>query len=221
MTPFFSIILPVWNRERILSRAIASVRTQSFCDWELRIIDDGSDDGTSEIAAAASRLDSRIHWQRQERSGPSVARNAGLSRALGAWMTFLDSDDYYLPAHLEHRAWILRTHPSVQFLHGGLTLLGDEDRHIVPDADHPGRRIHIRDCVVGGTFVVTRGLIEAVGGWRSGYAEDRDLYRRLEERTPPFRVSEPTYVYDRSGTDGRCDQEMSVGSGQGISLSNG
>lgn len=94
--PFFSIILPTYNRAHFLSEAIESVRYQTYNDWELIIIDDGSTDNTSELVESYCKKDNRILYIYQENAERSAARNNGIDHAVGEYICFLDSDDYYL-----------------------------------------------------------------------------------------------------------------------------
>ena len=97
-SPFFSIILPTFNREKFISKAIESIINQEYKNWELIIIDDGSTDNTKEIVSPF--LNSKIKYFYQENQERSIARNNGMSKANGQYICFLDSDDYYLPNHL-------------------------------------------------------------------------------------------------------------------------
>lgn len=94
----FSIILPTYNRAKFIKNAINSVLNQTFIDFELIIIDDGSTDHTREIVTNIK--DSRIKYHYQENAERSAARNKGIELAKGRWICFLDSDDEYLPNHL-------------------------------------------------------------------------------------------------------------------------
>lgn len=96
--PFFSIILPTYNRAHLLPKAIESVMTQVFEDWELVIVDDGSTDDTKELINSYS--DSRIRYIYQTNQERSAARNKGIEIAFGNYICFLDSDDYFLPEKL-------------------------------------------------------------------------------------------------------------------------
>jgi glycosyltransferase involved in cell wall biosynthesis len=98
--PFFSIIIPTYNREHLLSKAIESVIAQTYSHWELIIVDDGSTDNTKELIQNLSNNDSRIRYIYQENAERSAARNNGILKAKGKYICFLDSDDYYLPNHL-------------------------------------------------------------------------------------------------------------------------
>lgn len=99
--PFFSIIIPFFNRSATLSRAIVSVQAQTFENWELILVDDASSDSSVDIAKAAASADPRIkvltNAQNQERCR---SRNLGINLATGQYICFLDSDDYHLPQHL-------------------------------------------------------------------------------------------------------------------------
>lgn len=90
----FSIIIPTYNRATFLPKAIESVLSQTFADWELIIVDDGSTDNTKEVVSQYS--DSRITYIYQENAERSAARNNGIAHSLGEYVLFLDSDDYYL-----------------------------------------------------------------------------------------------------------------------------
>ena len=108
-TPAISIILPTFNRRDTLGRAIDSIRQQSFADWELIVVDDGSTDGTAESLAG---IDPRVRVVRQENQGCYAARNAGIGLARGRLITFMDSDDAWLPHHLEIAIGFFRASPG-------------------------------------------------------------------------------------------------------------
>ena len=90
----FSIIVPAYNVEKYLGRCLDSICNQSFTDIELIIIDDGSTDGSREIYESYARKDDRITVIQMDNLGPSAARNAGMDRASGEYIMFVDSDDY-------------------------------------------------------------------------------------------------------------------------------
>lgn len=96
--PEVSIIMPTFNRADTIGRAVDSIRNQTFRDWELIIVDDGSTDGT---AGAVSGVDDRIKVVQQENHGCYAARNTGLRIGTGRYITFMDSDDEWLPHFLE------------------------------------------------------------------------------------------------------------------------
>ncbi|HXH20121.1 MAG TPA: glycosyltransferase family A protein [Chitinophagales bacterium] len=99
MNPFFSVIIPTYNRGHMLRRPVESVINQTFASWELIIVDDGSTDNTRQVVE--SFADPRIRYIYQPNQERSAARNTGIKNSKGQYICFLDSDDYYLPAHLE------------------------------------------------------------------------------------------------------------------------
>lgn len=115
-TPFFSIILPTYNRATFLPQAIGSVRDQSYVGWELIVIDDASTDNTLEVVQSFN--DSRIHYIKNEKNiERSASRNKGIERAKGQYVCFLDSDDVFLPErlHLLHAEIEKRSCPEALF----------------------------------------------------------------------------------------------------------
>jgi glycosyltransferase involved in cell wall biosynthesis len=103
MKPRVSVIIATYNRETLLKRAIDSVLSQTFDDYELIVVDDGSSDGTAELVRGYER----VKYLRQENQGKSIALNNALKVAAGEWVAFLDSDDYWLPEKLGRQIRIL------------------------------------------------------------------------------------------------------------------
>lgn len=108
-----SVILPTFNRADTILRAVHSVLAQTFSDWELLIIDDGSTDNT---VALVERLDPRVRVVRQDNAGVYVARNRGLALSRGEYIAFLDSDDEWMPNFLAITVAFLRAHPQEHFV---------------------------------------------------------------------------------------------------------
>lgn len=95
-----SIIIPLYNKYLAIAHTIESVITQTYKDWELLIIDDGSNDGSDQIAKQYT-LDKRVHYIYKTNGGVSSARNMGIQMAKGEWLLYIDADDYLLPNALE------------------------------------------------------------------------------------------------------------------------
>ena len=108
-----SVIIPAYNRESYLAGAIESVLSQTYPAMEIIVVDDGSTDGTAKVARAYGE---RVHYIRQENSGAGAARNAGLARARGSLIAFLDSDDLWLERKLEAQATYLEANPGVDLV---------------------------------------------------------------------------------------------------------
>src|SRR5579883_1576312 len=175
-SPFFSVITPTFNRARTLPRAVSSVIAQTFEDWEYIIIDDGSTDDTSKIVDQIVKQKQNIKYYHIPNGGTARARDFGASMATGRFITFLDSDDEYLPTHLESRYHVLSAHPGIELLHGGVEIIGDE---YVADKHDPQKKIPIIECAIGGTFFIRRDLFSRVGGFGSIlYGDDRDFFDR-------------------------------------------
>src|SRR5499426_4535699 len=111
--PLVSIIMPTFNRADTIGRAIRSVQAQTFTEWELIVVDDGSTDDT---VALIEGCDPRLKLIRQKNQGTAGARNTGLRASAGSYIAFLDSDDEWLPHHLELCVSFLEAFPGEQFV---------------------------------------------------------------------------------------------------------
>jgi glycosyltransferase involved in cell wall biosynthesis len=100
-TPFFTVVIPAYNRAEILPETIESIQTQSFESWEIIVVDDGSKDNTAEVIKAFASRDERIKYVYQNNAERSAARNNGAKNASGKYLFFLDSDDGFEPNHLQ------------------------------------------------------------------------------------------------------------------------
>lgn len=124
--PVVSVVMAAYNAEKYIESAIRSVVAQTFQQWELIVVNDGSSDRTLEIAQAASAKDSRIRTVTQKNSGcPAGARNTGVSASRGRFLSFLDADDYYCPQRLERVLSCFSAYPKVAAIFHDLLL---EDR---------------------------------------------------------------------------------------------
>jgi glycosyltransferase involved in cell wall biosynthesis len=102
--PKISVIIPTYNREKVLPRAVKSALNQTFKDFEILVVDDGSTDNTQEVVEDLQKKDERIKYFRYTpNQGGNVARNLGIKKSQGDYIAFLDSDDEWLPESLEER----------------------------------------------------------------------------------------------------------------------
>ncbi|MFZ6035601.1 MAG: glycosyltransferase [Patescibacteria group bacterium] len=195
MKPVVSIIIPTYNRAAYLPRAISSVVEQSYSAWELIIIDDGSTDATQEVVRSIAATERRIRSVRRLHRGVYPALNTGIRTAVGTYITFLGSDDRLNSSHISRRVGYLMRHPEVDMLHGGVRIIGQP---YVVDADHPGRRIHLKYCAIGGTFFGRREVFTSLGGFQTRrYGGDAAFLAVAQGRFTIRHVSWPTYVYHR------------------------
>ncbi len=200
--PFFSIILPTYNRHRLVENAIQSVLAQTFDDWELLVIDDGSSDKTFDVVETLILADKRLRYHFAKNRGLAEVRNLGLMMGTGRYFTFLDSDDEYKPEHLAARAEYLKRHTNVELLHGGVEIIGPV---VVADKRDPTTRISISECVIGGTFVIRRDLAERLHGFRDLYGDDADFFARADHAGANIqKIDVRTYIYNRMEPDSLC-----------------
>ena len=126
-TPFFSIIIPVFNREKLISQTLNSVRNQCFKDFEVITVDDYSKDKSIDAIQSIINNDDRIKLIKHEKNkGRSAARNTGLNHAKGKWICYLDSDDIYEINHLELFHQLILENPSYSCFAQKSGVLGEE-----------------------------------------------------------------------------------------------
>jgi teichuronic acid biosynthesis glycosyltransferase TuaG len=114
MSPAVSVVTPVWNALATLGATVASVQAQSFCDWEMLLVDDGSTDASLALAEELAAADPRIRVLRHEKNqGAAAARNRGIRAAAGRYIAFLDADDLWRPEKLDAQLAFMRAggHP--------------------------------------------------------------------------------------------------------------
>lgn len=119
--PLISVIVPTFNRAELLNRAIGSVMAQSFKDFDLWIVDDGSTDNTKEVVLkliGKYKEENKIHYLKTENKGVSSARNWGVEHSKGKWLAFLDSDDQWLKDKLEKQVDYTKENSDVPLVHG-------------------------------------------------------------------------------------------------------
>jgi len=103
MNPLVSIITPSYNSAKFIAETIQSVQNQTYQNWEMIIIDDGSSDETESVVFAIIQNDNRIQFHKlSQNSGPALARNTGIEKASGNYMTFIDADDIWFPTFIEN-----------------------------------------------------------------------------------------------------------------------
>lgn len=197
MKPLFSIVIATYNRGHLLKRALNSLLQQTEKNWEAWIIDDGSTDQTEKITSSYLKQFSNIHYHKQANQGEAKAKNTGIKVSRGEFVTFLDSDDEYEPNHLMIRKTLLKINPSIDMVHGGLRIVGDA---YVPDCYHIGKKIHLKKCIVGGTFFIKRKELIALNGLKEmAIGNDAELFKRASQAGLKIvKTLSPTYVYHRT-----------------------
>lgn len=206
--PKVSVVMPTYNRAHFIGEAIQSVLDQSFKDFEIIVIDDGSTDNTKEVVD--SFQDHRIKYMYQRNCGVSAARNNGIQASNGEHIAFLDSDDLLLENALEKGGQILARYPEVGFSYGQAYLIDGRGSVFglrLPKQKHSyvrGGSEEIREFLVRGNYIPTstvitrRSCLFDVGlfnpAFRSG-SEDLDLWVRLAKRYAVAYIAEPLVKY--------------------------
>jgi hypothetical protein len=194
--PAVSVVVPTYQRRVWVTRAVQSVLAQTFRDFELIVVDDGSTDGTGEALAG---LDPRIRYLWQPNRGPGAARNAGIGLARAEIVAFLDSDNRWLPCHLEVVTEVLRLYPQAVL---ATTSAGE----YVAGRGRPGDArlvdflpLALADAIFGtlSSVAVRTRELHAVGGFGAQLPvmEDTDLWLRLAARGPFATLRRRTLVH--------------------------
>jgi len=201
--PFFSVIITTFNRAILIQRAINSLIAQIENDWEAIIVDDGSTDNTNTYAYDLCLRDKRFTYFYQTNQGTGKARNSGISLASGAYITFLDSDDEFLPDHLNTRKNILSKNEEIDLLWGGAEIIGYP---YVPDINNPKAKIHLNECVIGGTFFIKREKIKEIGGFPPiKFGDDTKFFQfAIDKGFKIYKTNINTYRYFTNGDDSLC-----------------
>ena len=124
--PTVSIVIPSYNRAHLIAETLASVAAQTFTDYEVLVIDDGSKDNTEEVLRPWCEKDSRIRYVKQVNGGVSTARNHGLRLARGEFIAFLDSDDLWSPWKLALQVQLMRAMPHVGMLWTNMDTINEQ-----------------------------------------------------------------------------------------------
>jgi glycosyltransferase involved in cell wall biosynthesis len=185
-SPTVSIITPTYNSAPYLAEAVESARAQTFADFELIVVDDGSTDETRAIASDLAERDPRVRLLAKDHGGLAVARNVAMKQARGAYFAFLDSDDLWSPEFLASQMAIFHRRPATDVVTGNAVSLGGklDGRPLNP----PGtecRPVSLLDMIEDEALVTVmsvfrRTVFEATGGHDEGLSrsEDYDLWIR-------------------------------------------
>jgi glycosyltransferase involved in cell wall biosynthesis len=187
-SPLVSVIIPAFNAAGHIVAALESVFAQSFTDYEVILVNDGSPD-TEQLEQAIQPYVSRIAYLAQENRGPSAARNLGIRHARGEWLAFLDSDDAWLPHYLAEQLGFLRSGPALDMVYCDATLEGDTNAagktfmHLCPSTGpvtFESLLVEQTQVITSGT-VVRRRRVMAAGLFDEEIrcSEDHDLWLRV------------------------------------------
>ncbi|MDD5361848.1 MAG: glycosyltransferase family A protein [Ignavibacteria bacterium] len=199
--PALSIILPFYNRKKLINRAIDSVLNQSITDFELILADDGSTDKAYGKISKYLLYDYRIKYIRHSNRETPLTLNTGLLLAQGKYVTFLDSDDEYGKNHLELRMDYFRKNKNTDIIYSNTTIIGKEEDMWVPDARDRKKLIHLNDCIIGATLFGKTDVFIKMNGFRNIYSYDFDFVNRVKRKYTVRKFESPTYIYHRESKD--------------------
>lgn len=181
--PNVSVIIPAYNQGHYLSGAIQSVLDQTYQDFEIIVVDDGSTDNTAEVAKSFS--DTRVRYIYQKNGGLSAARNTGIRNSTGSYVTFLDSDDLFFPKHLDTLATMLNEKSDIGFVAGQTIPIDNEGNYLseVPKSNtrELGDQFLLGNLLPVGSMMVRRCWLDKVGPFDESLRayEDWELWLRL------------------------------------------
>jgi len=179
--PTYTVVVPCYNGARFLAATLESVRAQTFTDWRLVVVDDGSTDRSQSIVEDHAARDARVVLERQSRGGVSAARNRGAALAQSEWIAFLDADDLWQPQFLAHMHAFLRAEPKraigfarVCFIDQDNKKTGEHSRSTLTGltaADF----LASNPTITSSNIVIRRSDFTLLGGFKPGmnYAEDQ------------------------------------------------
>jgi glycosyltransferase involved in cell wall biosynthesis len=205
-----SIIIPTYNRRNYLQKAVDSVLAQAYPCFELIIVDDGSEDNTSELF---ENCDSAIIYIKQENKGPAAARNRGIQAAQHELIAFLDSDDRFSENKLERQVRAMQEEPTYLISHTQETwyrngrILNQKKKHNKNNGDIFKQSLQL--CAVGmSTVLMYREIFERYGLFDENYpcCEDYEFWLRVSAEQKFLLVDEPLTLKD----GGRNDQISTV-----------
>ncbi len=199
--PHVSVVIPVFNSSHYIGGALRSVFAQTFDDFEVIVVDDGSDDREALLEALAEFGD-RIHYVRQENGGPAKARNTGVACATGELVAFLDADDEWSPEKLALQVQYFEEHPETGLLHSAV-IDGTRDGAVGGPPRQAFCELYHTDFYVRTlTVMMPRRIFREVGGFderREIHVEDWDLWLRVAVHYPLGYIATPLAYHRRGG----------------------
>ena len=201
-----TVLLPVRDGEATLDAAISSIRRQSFRDFELLVLDDGSRDASPDIATRHAAEDPRVRLLANPASGIVAALNFGIESAQAPLVARMDADDIALPERFERQLARLAAEPELLVLGTATIRIDAQGRRLsvaTPPVDPAelARVLERVNAIAHPTVVMRKAALQAVGSYRRAYlrAEDYDLWLRLAERGKLSNLAEPLLEYRIGG----------------------
>jgi glycosyltransferase involved in cell wall biosynthesis len=221
--PIISVIIPLYNKEPYIARAIESIFQQTFQDFEIIVVDDGSTDKGAEVVKEF--LDPRIHLIRQENRGVASARNRGATSSGSNLLAFLDADDEWLPAHLETIIRLRTNYPEAGMYSTPYKQYFSNNDIIIPkffgipqDPWEGALPNFFESCTFGeipvcsSTVVIPKNIFIEFGGFQEEYwwGEDTDLWGRIAFKYPVVFSWKGGVILHRNAENRACYRKQSV-----------
>ena len=217
--PEVSVIIPYYNDEQFIDEAILSVINQTYQDWEIVVVDDGSNNDARRLI---QKYPGRILYFHQENRGAGAARNLGVSKAHGKWLAFLDADDVWYPHKLDVQLKHASRHPEADFIYADMDTI-DEKSQIIGERFLTVKRrrkkrkpLSLRSLVFQGrpfpypsTVLVKKKCFLKAGGFnalfRGNYHEDFECFARIAQTSSLQFISESLVKYRVSAPNKRLN----------------
>jgi glycosyltransferase involved in cell wall biosynthesis len=200
--PYFSIIIPTFNSYEKLQRAIESIKGQTFTDFEVIIVDDGSTDGTQ--AKIQKRLYKKIHYFYKANGGPASARNLGIREASGEYLCFLDADDEFMPEKLLE--YYTASQNGEVFLFSDAEYFNEKTKSSTLFSSKEQMRygncfqsLMENNFIVASTVCVKKSVLETTAYFDEAlkikFVEDYDLWLKIAKKYPLTYIEKPLTKY--------------------------
>jgi len=204
--PKVSVVITCYNYAHYLSEAVESIIKQTFKDWEIIIVNDGSTDNTKQIAEnlIAKYSNYEISLINQINKGPCIARNVGVKQAKGKYILNLDSDDKVDPTFLEKTVRVLEANPQVAFVFTWIHQIGNVDRIIMQDPSWGLERLKKGICHIHSSTLFRKDVWEEIEGFNPNMkwgTEDLDFWISILKRGYQAKLIEEPLSYYRIHSD--------------------
>lgn len=198
MSDLVSVIIPVYNRKKLITRAIKSVLSQTYKNFEIIIIDDASTDETKKVVVEFNDI---ILLDNKNKPGPAGARNTGIEFAKGKYLAFLDSDDYWAPDKLQKQITAMQKE-NIQFSFTGVSFenySGDNDFNI-PEKGFIFKELIQKSFICTSSVILKKEVTQKTGLFDENIfgTEDLDLWLRVAFSFQALYIQEPLVTYTRN-----------------------
>lgn len=215
--PKVSVIIPVYNGEKYLRDAIGSVLAQTYTDFELIVVDDGSTDRSGRIVREEFGHVAQYHYQ--PNGGSAKARNSGVKASRGRYIAFLDADDLWMPEKLALQVPVLDTRPEIGLVHSDVEQVDPAGRHVrvwknSGRMDAYARRLVKGHVIAAYASLVRREILERVGGFDEDFPaaayEDLEFSIRVGQVCEIYCVDRPLAKHRDHGESASSDEERGL-----------